>query len=78
MATLTLKKTKPTLAAEKPINNLIGKFAVMRHARHTHSIRFTCVHDTYEAAEKEAKRLFEESITERYLIVYVSGGVESI
>jgi hypothetical protein len=76
MATLTLKKPKPTLAAEKPINNLIGKFAVMRHARSTHSIRFTCVHDTYDLAEKEAKRLFSESQTERYLIVFVAGGVE--
>ena len=77
MATLTLKKPKPVLAADKPVNNLIGKFAVMRHARHTHSIRFSCVHDTYESAEKEAQRLFNEAQTERYLIVYVSGGVEA-
>ena len=76
MATLTLKKPKHSLAAEKPINNLIGKFAVMRHGRSSHSIRFTCVHDTYELAEKEAKRLLLDSLTERYLIVYVSGGVE--
>jgi hypothetical protein len=76
MATLTLKKPKRTLAAEKPITNLIGKFAVMRHARTTHSIRFTCVHDTYELAEKEANRLLLDSPTERFLIVYVSGGVE--
>ena len=76
MATLTLKKSKSTLSADKPTQNLIGKFAVMRHARHTHSIRFTCVHDTYELAEKEAKRLLLDAQTERYLIVYVSGGVE--
>lgn len=76
MATLTLKKPKPTLASEKPINNLVGKFAVMRHARSSHSIRFTCVHDTYELAEKEAKRLFLDAKTERYLIVFVTGGVE--
>jgi hypothetical protein len=76
MATITLKKPKPMLAAEKPIINLIGKFAVMRHARSAHSIRFTCVHDTYELAEKEAKRLFADSQTERYLIVFVAGGVE--
>lgn len=76
MATLTLKKPKPTLAAEKPINNLVGKFAVMRHARSSHSIRFTCVHDTYELAEKEAKRLLLDAQTERFLIVYVSGGIE--
>lgn len=76
MATLTLKKSKPALAAEKPINNLTGKFAVMRHARHSHSIRFTCVHDTFETAEKEAKRLFSKQPTERYLIVFVAGGVE--
>lgn len=48
----------------------------MRHARSSHSIRFTCVHDTYELAEKEAKRLLLDAQTERYLIVYVSGGVE--
>ena len=76
MATITLKKPKPTLASDKPINNLIGKFAVMRHARNSHSIRFTCVHDTYELAEKEAKRLLLDSQTERYLVVYISGGVE--
>ena len=76
MATITLKKPKPTLVADKPLNNLIVKFAVMRHARSAHSIRFTCVHDTYELAEKEAKRLLLDAQTERYLIVYVSGGVE--
>jgi hypothetical protein len=76
VATLTLKNPKRSLAAEKPINNLIGKFAVMRHARSSHSIRFTCILDTYELAEKEAKRLLLDSLTERYLIVYVSGGVE--
>jgi hypothetical protein len=76
VATLTLKKFKPTLAADKPTQNLIGKFAVMRHARHTHSIRFTCVHDTQELAEKEAKRLLLDAPTERYLIVYVTSGVE--
>ena len=76
MATITLKKPKPTLAAEKPIINLIGKFAVMRHARSTHSIRFTCVHDTHELAGKEANRLLLDSPTERFLIVYVAGGVE--
>ena len=76
MATLTLKKSKPTLAADKPTQNLIGKFAVMRHARHTHSIRFTCVHDTQELAEKEAKRLLLDAPTERYLIVRVTSGVE--
>ena len=76
MATLTLKKPKPTLASDKPINNLVGKFAVMRHARSNHSIRFTCVHDTYELAEKEAKRLLLDAETERFLIVYVTGGVE--
>ena len=76
MATLTLKKPKPTLASDKPINNLVGKFAVMRHARSSHSIRFTCVHDTYELAEKEANRLLLDAETERFLIVYVTGGVE--
>jgi hypothetical protein len=76
MATITLKKPKPRLAAEKPTNDLIGRFAVMRHARHSNSIRFTRIHDTYESAEKEAKRLLEGSPTERFLIVYVSGGVE--
>ena len=76
MATLSLKKPKPQLAADKPVNNLLGKFAVMRHARNTHSFRFTCVHDTYSDAFNEASRLFSESQTERYLVLYVSGGVE--
>lgn len=76
MATLTLKKPKRLLAAEKPINNLVGKYAVMRHARHSHSIRFTCVHETYEIAEQEAKRLLLDAPTERFLIVHVCGGVE--
>lgn len=75
MATLSLKKAKQ-LAAEKPTQDLIGKYAVMRHARHTHSIRFTCVHDTLEIAFKEAKRLSNVAPTERFLVLQVVSHVD--
>lgn len=75
MATLSLKKAKQ-LAAEKPVNDLLNKFAVMRHARHTHSIRFTCVHESFDIAKKEAIRLQKEAPTERFLIISILDGVE--
>lgn len=75
MATLSLKKAKQ-LVAEKPVNDLLHKFAVMRHARHTHSIRFTCVHDSFEIAKKEAIRLHKEFPSERYLVISILDGVE--
>lgn len=75
MATLSLKKAKP-LAAEKPIINLIGKFAVMRHARHERSIRFTVAHDNLDIAFSEASRLSKSAPTERFLVVAILGGCE--
>lgn len=75
MAILSLKKAKQ-LAAEKPIENLIGKYAVMRHARHERSIRFSVVHETSELAFAEASRLHKFAPTERFLVVSILGGEE--
>lgn len=75
MATLSLKKAKQ-LAADKPTENLIGKFAVMRHARHERSIRFSVVHDKFEFATAEANRLSKSAPTERFLVVSILCGFE--
>jgi hypothetical protein len=77
MATLTLKK--PKYIGKTPLADLTGKFVVMRQARKESSFRFACYHDTEEQATKEAKRLFGEHQTERYLVLqvktWVDGGV---
>ena len=75
MATLSLKKAK-SLASEKPTIDLIGKFAVMRHARHERSIRFTVAHDNLDIAFSEANRLSKSAPTERFLVVAILGGCE--
>lgn len=72
MATLTLKKS-PEIIGDRPLESIMGKFAVMRHARSSNGFRFTAVHDTYKAAQKEAARLSQETSTERFLIVFVAG-----
>ena len=72
MATLTLKKS-PERIGDRPLELFLGKFAVMRQARKSHSVRFTTVHDTYKQAQKEAQRLNQDSPSERYLIVFVAG-----
>jgi hypothetical protein len=69
VATLTLKKPKEI--GETPLENLFGKFVVMRQSRHIKSFRFTCIHDTQEAALREAKRLSKVNNTERYLVLQV-------
>lgn len=71
MATLTLKK--PKLIGETPLENLSGKFVVMRQSRHVKSFRFTCIHDSYDLAMREAKRLTKANNTERYLVLEVAG-----
>lgn len=73
MATLTLKKAKPI--GEVPLQDLSGKFVVMRQARSTKSFRFTCFHDTEELAEREAVRLAKAS-SERYLVLQIRRGIE--
>jgi hypothetical protein len=75
MATLKLKKAKQ-LAVEKPTEDLIGKYAVMRHARHERNIRFTVVHEKLEVAFAEASRLHKSAPTERFLVVSILGGEE--
>jgi hypothetical protein len=77
MATLTLKKSKASSPVrDKPTNDLINKFAVMRHARNTKSFRFTSVHDFKDSAIFEAKRLVNMYPTERFLVLQVVEGVE--
>jgi hypothetical protein len=71
MATLTLKKAKPI--GETPLENLSGKFVVMRQSRSFRSFRFTSYHDSQDAAMREAKRLTKTNNTERYLVLQVQG-----
>ena len=71
MATLTLKK--PKLIGDTPLENIALKFVVMRQARSTKSYRFTCYHDTFDLAMKEATRLAKEFQTERFLVLQVHG-----
>ena len=73
MATLSLKKAKK-LVAEKPTEDLVGKYAIMRQARNSRSMRFTVFHDKLEIAFSEAYRLSEANPTERFLVVSILGG----
>ena len=74
MATLSLKKPHPkTMIGETPLQNLHGKYAVMRQSRKTISMRFTCIHDSIEKAQSEANRLSKEANDKRYLVVQVVG-----
>ena len=71
MATLTLKK--PKFIGDSSLENITLKFVVMRQARSAKSFRFTCYHDSFDAAIKEAERLAKNSQTERYLVLQVCG-----
>jgi hypothetical protein len=71
VATLTLKKPKPI--GETPLENIDQKFVVMRQARTTKSFKFTCYHDSFDAALKEATRLAKSTQTERFLVLKVHG-----
>jgi hypothetical protein len=71
VATLTLKKPKPI--GETPLENLALKFVVMRQARSARSFKFSCYHDSFNAALKEATRLAKECQTERFLVLQVHG-----
>lgn len=74
MATLSLKKPHPkTMIGDTPLENLHGKYAVMRQLRHTKSMRFTCIHDSIEKAQAEANRLSKQAEDKRYLVVQVVG-----
>lgn len=77
MATLTLKKPVQKIG-DRPLEQFLGKFAVMRQSRTMHSIRFTATHDSYSSAFKEAIRLRDEQKTERYLIVFIAGHADWI
>jgi hypothetical protein len=71
VATLTLKK--PKFIGDTPLENIAQKFVVMRQARSTKSFRFTCYHDSFDAALKEAARLAKDFQTERFLVLQVHG-----
>jgi len=78
MATLTLKKSKAsTPIIDKPTNDLINKYAVMRHARNTSSFRFSHIHDSFDSAKSEATRLSGLNPSERYLVLHVIEGIEA-
>jgi hypothetical protein len=74
MATLSLKKPhQKVMIGDTPLQNLHGKYAVMRQSRHTKSMRFTCIHESIEKAQAEAGRLSKEAEDKRYLVVQVVG-----
>lgn len=74
MATLSLKKPKPI--GDTPLPDLQGKFVVMRQSRNSRSFRFTCMHDTQEAATKEARRLSKNMESERFLVLQIVDSVD--
>lgn len=77
MTTLSLKKPNPkVMIGETLLENIHGKYAVMRQSRHTKSMRFTCVHDCIDKAKLEANRLSKEGNNKRYLVVQVVGSSE--
>jgi len=71
VATLTLKK--PKFIGETPLVNILQKFVVMRQARSTRSFKFSCYHDSFDAALQEATRLAKNTETERFLVLQVHG-----
>jgi hypothetical protein len=71
VATLTLKK--PKHIGDTPLENIALKFVVMRQARSTKSFKFSCYHDKFDEAMKEANRLAKKCDTERYLVLQVHG-----
>jgi hypothetical protein len=76
MATITLKKARTSAPiAEQKLPELKGKFAVMRHSRNEKSLRFTVAHKNYADAYAEATRLQLMNPTERYLVVFIVGGL---
>ena len=74
MATLSLKK--PKLIGESPLENIQQKFVVMRQSRRRKAFRFGAVHDTFEQADKEAKRLAKNYEGQRFLVLQVQGFAE--
>lgn len=74
MATLSLKK--PKFIGETPLENIQQKFVVMRQSRRRKSFKFAALHDTFELAEKEAKRLTRIEEGNRFLVLQVQGFVE--
>jgi len=77
MATLSLKKPqRAKLIGNSPLNDLFGKFAVMRQSKRAKSMRFTCIHESIDLANIEASRLSKSEPEERFLILQVVGQIE--
>lgn len=78
LGTLTLKKPARTVAPieNQPLTSLFGKFAVMRQSINTKNMRFTCSHDTYDAAKAESLRLAIKFPDRKFLILEVVGSTE--
>jgi len=78
MATLRLKKPAPTSAPidRRPLTNLDSLFAVMRQSANSKAMRFTCIHETIEAASDEARRLVIKVPGSRFLVLQVIASFE--
>lgn len=77
MATLSLKKPqRAKLIGNSPLDDLQGKFAVMRQTLSGKSMRFTCIHESIDLANNEASRLSKSAPEERFLILQVVGQIE--
>ena len=74
MATLTLKK--PKLIGDIPLENIASKLVVMRQSKSTKSFKFTCYHNSFEDAMREAKRLAGIYVDQRFLVLQVCGSKE--
>lgn len=75
MATLRLKKRLSTEIATMELPAMAGKFAVARQLPDFKSVRFTVCHDSLEAANAEAARLYAENSKYRYLVMQIVGTV---
>jgi hypothetical protein len=74
MATLSLKKAK--VIGESPLQDVEGKFVVMRQSKRARNFRFTCYHETQSDALKEANRLAKAMPGCRFLVLQAQGHVE--
>jgi len=74
VATLTLKK--PKLIGDIPLENIASKFVVMRQSKSTKSFKFTCYHNCFEDAMREATRLAGMHVDQRFLVLQVCGSKE--
>jgi hypothetical protein len=77
MATLSLKKPNHgKLIGNIPLIEMRGKYAIMRQSRSGKNMRFTCIHESIDLANKEAQRLHIAAPTERFLVMQVVDHIE--